>query len=681
MALDYPPTRKDEDVVDDYHGRKIADPYRWLEDADAPEVIEWTTAQNAVTQDWLGRVDAREQIRDRLTELWDHPRVSAPLRRGQRWFQLRNSGLQNQDVLFTMDAPGGEGQVLLDPNLLSEDGTVALMSASVSDDGSLLAYATSSAGSDWLTWQVRDVATGQDRDDLIEWSKFSEAAWTHDGAGFFYCAYDEPGEGAAYEQRNLGQRLQYHRLGQDQAGDRVVLAWPDDPEWTFGAGVTVDGRWLIVEAHHGTERRNRVWVAPLDGGSPEPRPLIDEFDAAYDVIGSDGDVLYVRTDLDAERGRIVAVDINRPDRSDWREVIPEREDKVESARVVGGRIVAVYLQHASHRIRLFDLDGAEAGEVPVGGLVSVVNVTGREDDHEFYFEATGFTHSAEVRRHDLDTGETSTLVPASLELEGFEASQVFVTSKDGTRVPMFLVHKSGLEQSGDVPTLMYGYGGYDVALTPSCSPTWLVWLERGGLLAVTNLRGGGEYGTEWYEAGRLDRKQNVFDDFIACAEWLIGERWTRTERLAIHGGSNGGLLVGASMTQRPDLFGACVAEVGVFDMLRFHKFTIGWAWTLDYGNPDDPEQFETLIAYSPLHNVLPGTAYPPTLLVTGDHDDRVVPGHSFKYLAALQAAQAGEAAVLLRLETSAGHGAGTPISKLIDSRTDVVSFLAGALTM
>lgn len=681
--FEYPPTRLG-DVVDDYHGVLIADPYRWLEDVDAPEVREWIAAQNALTESWLGQVDARERIRARLAALWDHPRVGAPWRRGQRWFQLRNTGLADQDVLWTMDAPDATGRVLLDPNRLSADGTVALAVAVPSEDGSLLAYATSATGSDWMTWHVRDTETGEDHDDVLEWSKFSSAAWTHDGKGFFYAAYDPPEEGAVYEQRNLGQRLHYHRLGEPQAADRVVLARPDQPEWGFGPSVTSDGRWLVVHVWQGTERRNRIWVGDLAAADLTPEPLIDEFDAGYYLVGSDGDVLYLHTDLDAPRGRIVAVDVSRPDRARWREVVPEAADTLEQARLVGGRLVTLYLHHARHRICLFDLDGVPAGEVPLPGLASVGALTGRESDRVFCFTSAGFTRSTAVHRHDLDTRETTQLNPSHIALDGYTAEQVFVTSRDGTRVPMFLVHHRDLAPApegahGDVPTLLWGYGGFDIAITPSCSLTWLVWLELGGLLAVANLRGGGEYGKAWHDAGRLASKQHVFDDFIACAEWLVDARWTRTERLAINGASNGGLLVGACMTQRPDLFGACVLEVGVLDMLRFHRFTIGWGWTSDYGSADDPEQFKTLLAYSPLHTLRPGTAYPPTLVATGDHDDRVVPGHSLKFAAALQAAQGGDAPVLLRVETSAGHGAGTPTSKLIAQRADVLAFLVRAL--
>ncbi|MGH8932680.1 MAG: prolyl oligopeptidase family serine peptidase [Egibacteraceae bacterium] len=677
VSLAYPPARI-ADVVDDFHGKKIADPYRWLEDTGAPEVAEWIAAQNALTESWLAEVPAREAIRGRLTELWNHPRAGAPWRRGRRWFQLRNTGLEDQDVLWTMAVPDEEGRVLMDPNTLSADGTISLAAAVPSADGSLLAYATSTAGSDWMTWRVRDVETGEEHNDVLQWSKFSRAAWTHDNLGFFYSVYDPPPEGVAGNQRNLGQRLHYHRLGDAQDADRIVIAWPDEPEWGFGATVTTDGRWLLINVWRGTEPRSRLWIADL-APVEAPRPLVDEFDASYRFIGSDGDVLYLLTDLDAPLFRIMAVDVYQPKRVHWREVVPQATERLEGARLVGGQLVTLYLREASHRIRLFALDGTEGPQVPLDGRVSVGALTGREDDRQFFFTSVGFTRSSRVERHDLDSRETVTIREPGVAIHGHTADQVLVASKDGTRVPMFLVHRDGLEPGSDLPTLLYGYGGFDISVAPSCLRSWLVWLELGGLLAVANLRGGGEYGKAWHDAGRLANKQNCFDDFIACAEWLVSAGWTRTGRLAISGKSNGGLLVGACMTQRPDLFGACVPEVGVLDMLRFHLFTIGWAWTSDYGDPGDPAQFETLLAYSPLHNTRPGIAYPPTLVVTGDHDDRVVPGHSLKFAAALQAAQGGDSPVLMRVETSAGHGHGTSTSKLIAQRADVLAFLCRAL--
>jgi prolyl oligopeptidase len=668
------------DQVDDYHGTKIRDPYRWLEDTDSEQTRAWVQAQNDVTRAWLAQVTSRQDIRERLTALWDHPRAGAPWHREGRWFQLRNTGLQNQDVLWSMDAPDAEGRVLLDPNTLSEDGTVALTGAAVSDDGELLAYATSEAGSDWMTWRVREVGTGEDRADVIRWSKFSGAAWTRDGAGFYYAHYDPPQPGAEYEQRNLDQKLSYHRLGTEQGEDELVYARPDEPEWGFSPSVTDDGRYLVVHVWQGTDPRNRIYLANLDRGG-RVEPLIDDFDAGYDLIGSHGDVLLFRTDLDAPLGRVIAVDVTRPHREHWEEVVPEGEDRLERARLVGGRIVAAYLHHASHRIRLFGLDGEPAGEVALPGYGSVDAITGRPEDQAFHFTFTTFTAPTAVYRHDIPAHETALVrAPgADIDASAFRTQQVFVTSKDGTRVPMFLVCRADVTPDGSRPTLLYGYGGFDIALTPAFAVSRHVWVERGGVLAIANLRGGGEYGKAWHDAGRLANKQNVFDDAIACAEWLVQEGWTSARRLAIQGGSNGGLLVGACMTQRPDLFGACVPEVGVLDMLRFHRFTIGWGWTSDYGCADDPEQFAWLHAYSPLHNLRPGTAYPATLVTTGDHDDRVVPGHSFKFAAALQAAQGGDAPVLIRIETQAGHGAGKPTGKLIDERTDVLAFLERAL--
>jgi prolyl oligopeptidase len=676
------PHARTVDAVDDHHGTKIDDPYRWLEDADADDTRDWIAAQNELTEAWLSQVPERDHIRERLTAYWDHPRTGAPWRRGRRWFQLRNTGLQNQDVLYVMDAADAEGEVLLDPNTLSEDGTAALTGLGLTDDGGLLAYAISRSGSDWLTWHVRDVATREDLPDVIEWSKFSGASWTPDGAGFFYSAYDPPPEGQAYEQQNLNQRLYYHRLGAPQSEDVVVYGRPDHPRWGFDGTVTQDGRFVIVSIWEGTERENRIHYIDLSEPTWAVRPLLDEFDAAYHVVGNDGDRLYVLTDHSAPRGRIVAIDLAAPEPDRWTELVAEAEDPLESARMVGDRFVAVYLHHARHVLRRFTKDGTPDGEVPVPGIGAVESMTGRRDDEAIHLTFTSFTAPTAIYRHELDARRTTLVRPPGLDLDPdrYTTQQVFVDSRDGTKVPMFLVHRADRSATdGPHPTLLYGYGGFNIPLTPGFRVAWLVWLELGGVVAVANLRGGGEYGQEWHDAGRLANKQNVFDDAIACAEWLIDQGWATRASLGIQGGSNGGLLVGACMTQRPDLFGAAVPEVGVLDMLRFHKFTIGWGWASDYGTADDPEQFGWLLAYSPLHNLQPGTAYPPTLVTTGDHDDRVVPGHSFKFAAALQAAQDGDAPVLIRVETSAGHGAGKPTAKVIDERTDVLAFLVGTL--
>ena len=682
MSMRYPQTRT-VDQIDDHHGTKVADPYRWLEDTDAPDTREWLVEQQAVTERWLAGVEARPDLRRRLTELWDHPRRSAPLRRGDRWFQLRNSGLQAQQVLWTMPSPDAEGEVLIDPNTWSDDGTAALTGMAFSRDGRWLAYARSDHGSDWMTWRVRRIGDADDQPDVVEWSKFSGAAWAPDGSGFYYGAYDPPPEDAAYQTINRDQRLMFHRLAQPQADDRVVYARPDEPDWGFGPAVSEDGRWLIVHVWQGTDPRTRIHIADLHGDG-RVRPLLDAFDAEYHVVGAVDTTLYVLTDRDAPNRRIVAVDVDDPDPVRWTEIVAESDDAIEFATLVGGNLFTATLHDASHRLTAHPLDGGARVDIPLGMNGSLADLSGRQDDRQVHFVRTTFTQPTAVYQYDIDSGAiTELFVP---ELSGvrddLRTTQVFVDSPDGTRVPMFLVHRADVDPLASgrpAPTILWGYGGFGISVTPMFRVPWLVWVERGGVLAVANLRGGGEYGRHWHDAGRLVHKQNVFDDAIACAQWLVGNGWTTSAQLAIQGGSNGGLLVGACMTQRPDLFGAAVTEVGVLDMLRFHKFTIGWAWTSDYGDPGDADDFATLYAYSPLHNIRPGTSYPATMVVTGDHDDRVVPGHSLKFAAALQAAQAGPAPVLLRVETSTGHGAGKPTSKVIDERADVLAFCEAVL--
>ncbi len=672
-TLTYPPATLG-DQVDDYHGTNVADPYRWLEDTDAPETRAWIAAQQRLTASWLAACDSREAVRERLTELWDHPRRGAPWRRGDRWFQLRNTGLQAQEVLWTMTSPDDVGRVLLDPNTWSDDGTVALTGLSISRDGRWMAYARSDRGSDWMTWRVRNLDEDADRPDDIMWSKFSTAAWAPDCSGFYYAAYDPPAEGRAYSDTNTDQRLCFHRVGEPQDDDVVVYARPDQPEWGYRPWVSDDGRWLVVTIWHGTDPRTRVYVANLDAGG-DVEPLLDDFDAEYECIGTVGATLYVLTDRDAPNRRVIAIDVAAQSLDDWRDVVPAADDAIDDAALVGGRIVTVRLHDASHRIALHDLDGTSHADVDLGDLGSVARLTGAPDDPVAHIGWTTFTQPTRVLSVDVASGAVAEVFRPDLPRSPVDlvTTQTFVASSDGTPVPMFLIHRADRTPAPSA-TILYGYGGFGISLTPVFSVLRTVWVERGGVLAVANLRGGGEYGTGWHDAGRLDNKQQVFDDAIACAQWLIDEGWTTADRLAIQGGSNGGLLVGACITQRPDLFGAAVAHVGVFDMLRFHRFTIGWAWRSDYGDPDDPEQFATLYAYSPLHRITPGTAYPATLIVTSDHDDRVVPGHSFKFAAALQAAQAGPAPILLRVDTSAGHGAGKPTTKLIDESADVLAF-------
>ncbi len=686
-ALRYPLARRG-DVADDYHGEVVADPYRWLEDVDSPETHAWITAQNALAEAFLASVATRDQIRDRLAGLWDYPRFDVPFERGGRWFQTRNSGVQDQPVLYVSAAPGEEGRPLLDPNLLSPDGTVAVTSLAVDDGGRLLAYATSAGGSDWRTWHVRDVDSGYDHTDVVEWSKFSGAAWRRDGSGFYYGAMAAPQAGRELEQENRCPQIRFHRMGLAQDEDQVVFFAPDQPDWLPAASVSDDDRYLIVSIQRGTNPENQVLV--LDTEHPERgyQTLMGGFDAKAAVVANVGSTFVVLTDAAASRSRLVSVPLDRPDRSQWTEILPEESDTLVEAHLCGGRLVCHYLRDAHSVLRVHELTGRHLWDIPLPGLVSVAGsshenqgIEGRPGHDVLYFRVTSFTESGSLWSHDVRTGVTRLERPsaARIEADAYVTEQVFATSDDGTRLPVFLTRRRDVSPTGEVPVLLYGYGGFDIPVTPTFSVPVAVWMERGGMFAVANLRGGGEYGREWHDAGRLANKQNVFDDFCACARWLSESGWTVAGRTAISGGSNGGLLVGACLTQRPELFGAAVSDVGVFDMLRFHCFTIGWAWTSDFGSPDDPEQFAWLRAYSPLHNVRAGGCYPATMLLTGDHDDRVVPGHSLKFVAALQAAQSCERPVLLRVETAAGHGQGKPVSKLIAESADRLAFLDAAL--
>ena len=686
--LDYPAARTG-DQVDDHFGEAVPDPYRWLEETVDPETLSWIAAQNELTESILSAVPARESIRARLTELWDYPKVGVPFERGERWFQFRNSGLQNQPVLFVMDAPDGDGRVLLDPNTLSDEGTVSVPAVRVTEDGSLLTYATSEGGSDWMTWRVLDVATGAPQDDVVEWSKYSVASWRADGSGFYYPSFDAPREEAMLLDESRRSRTMFHRLGTKQSEDELVFEAPDEPEWLPEADVSDDGRYVVITILRGTFPEQQLHVIDLRAPAGGVRPLIPDFSARAAVVTNVGTTFFVLTDDGAERQRIVAIDFDQPDRDHWREILPESEDTLLEVRCFGGKLVCHYLRDAHSVLRVYDLDGAFVRDIPVpehssvGSWPLVEGWAGRAERDLMHFQTTSFTDSGSLWSHDLATGETRLVrgPAAGIDPALFATEQVFVPSDDGTKIPMFLVRRKDVTPTGDVPVILYGYGGYGIPLTPAFDVTDSVWIERGGLFAVANLRGGGEYGRAWHDAGRLANKQNVFDDFCACARWLASSGWSRADRIAINGGSNGGLLVGACETQHPELFGAAVAEVGVLDMLRFHKFTIGWAWTSDFGDPDDPEQYRWLRAYSPLHNIRPGERYPATLLMTGDHDDRVVPGHSFKFAAAMQAAQGGDAPILIRVETSAGHGSGKPTTKQIAEATDKLSFVESALGM
>ena len=680
--MTYPPTRT-TNQVDTYHGVAVADPYRWLEDDNAPETQAWVVEQNKVTAAFLGRIPTLPAIKERLTKLWNYERYGFPSRHGGRYFFSKNNGLQNQSVLYWQPSLDAKPTMLLDPNTLSPDGTVALSGLSVSEDGQRLAYGLSTAGSDWQEWRVRDVTTGADLPDVIRWVKFSRASWTKDGKGFFYSRYDEPNEATRLTKVNYFQKLYFHRLGTAQAEDKLIYERPDQKEWGFGGHVTDDGRYLIIGVSRGTDPKNCVFYLDLADPQAKVVELLPDFQADFNFIEHDGPVFWFRTDLDAPRGRLIAININHPERANWRELVPQSAATLTGVSVVNHQFFAEYLQDAASAVRVFALDGRPIREVALPGLGSAGGFDGRPGDTETFYSFTSYTVPGRIYRYDATTGTSTVWQEPKVDFQPdrYETKQVFFRSKDGTRVPMFITHRKGLKLDGRNPTVLYGYGGFNISLTPGFSPANLVWMEMGGVYAVPNLRGGGEYGEEWHQAGTKLKKQNVFDDFIAAAEWLVANGYTSPRKLAISGGSNGGLLVGACLTQRPDLFGAALPAVGVMDMLRFHKFTIGWGWCSDYGSADNADEFKALYAYSPLHNLRLGTKYPATLITTGDHDDRVVPAHSFKFAATLQAAQAGPAPTLIRIETKAGHGAGKPTAKVIEERAEGLAFLTEVLKM
>ena len=680
--LDYPVAKKG-DVVDDYHGVEVADPYRWLEDPDSDATRAWVKAENALTFGFLETIPQRSRINARITELWDYEKYGVPFKRGGRYFYTKNDGLQNQSVLYWVPLLDEKARVLLDPNQLSEDGTVHLAGMAVSDDGRYLAYGLATAGSDWNEWRVREIDSGKDLADHLKWLKFSGASWTKDGKGFFYSRYPEPKEGAALEDLNFYNKLYYHRIGTPQQEDTLVYERPDQKKWGFDGEVSEDGDYLIVSIGKGTDDRNQLLYKRLDVFDDPIATLIDNFESEYRFLGNDGPVFYFKTTFKAPRGRIIAIDTRNAAPERWKQLVPQSESTIEAVSLVGDRFIVAYLKDAHSEVRVFHVSGEPAGGITLPGIGSAWGFYGKRTHSETFYAYSSFASPTTIYRYDIPSGESRVFRAPKVKFDpaAYETQQVFAKSKDGTQVPIFISYKKGLERNGANPTYLYGYGGFNVSITPWFSVANLAWMEMGGVYAVATLRGGGEYGEEWHDDGRLLNKQNVFDDFAAAGEWLIANRYTSTPRLAIGGGSNGGLLVGASITQRPELFGAGLAAVGVMDMLRFQKFTIGWAWVDDYGSSDDAEQFKALYAYSPLHNVKPGTHYPPLMLTTADHDDRVVPAHSFKFAAEIQAAQAGPAPVLIRIETKAGHGGGKPTAKRIDEATDRWSFLVRVLGM
>jgi prolyl oligopeptidase len=677
QPLRYPQARR-ADIVDDYHGARVADPYRWLEDADAPETAAWVEAENALTRSFLDGPE-RDAMRKRLLELFDYPRVSVPKKRGGRYFYERNTGLQNQSVLYVREGLDGPERVLLDPNALSEDGTVALTAVYPTRDGALLAYALSRSGSDRREVYVRDVATGKDLPDRLLWVKFSGFSWTPGNEGFYYTRYPQPGTVPPGDENYYGQ-VYFHRIGDPQDKDQLVYERPQEREITHAGEVTRDGRFVVLTSFKGSSGKSEVRVLDRSRPSAKPRPIFTGFTDRVTFVDEVEGRFYFQTDAGAPRGRVVAVDtgkgVVRPV-----EILPEGEDTLEDVAIVDRKIVAVRLRDATNRIDLHALDGAPLGAVELPALGSVAGLSGEPEDREMFLGFTSFTFPTAPYRYDFAAGKLAPFerVPGRVDSAAYEVEQVFYASRDGTRVPMFLVHKRGLPRDGQRPTVLTAYGGFNISITPSYDPSDFLWLERGGLLAVPNLRGGGEYGEVWHQAGMLERKQNVFDDFIAAAEWLIASGYTRREKLAIQGGSNGGLLVGAAMTQRPELFGAVICQVPVADMLRYHLFTVGRFWIPEYGSSEDPKQFAFLYRYSPYHNVRDGAGYPPTLVTTADTDDRVAPGMAKKFAARLQAATDGTRPMLIRIETKAGHGGGKPVSKKVEEQADIYRFLSRVL--
>jgi len=683
--LSYPKAAKGT-VSDDYHGTTVPDPYRWLEDDVrlSKDVAGWVEAQNTVTQSYLAGIPERDAIKKRITELWNYERYSAPSKAGGKYIFSKNDGLQNQAVLYVQDTLDSEPRLLLDPNTLSKDGTVALAGFTVSDDGKYAAYGIAEAGSDWNVWKVLNIATGKPLADELKWIKFSGASWTKDSRGFFYSRFPETTGEAKFQSLNENMKLYYHRLGTPQADDVLVYERPDHPKWGVGGGVSEDGRYLIISVNDGTtSRKARILYKDLLEPFGLPTALIDNHENKYQFISNDGPVFFFKTENDAPKGRLVTIDIRNPDKKNWKTIIPEAKETLEGVDLVGGVFLASYLQDAKTIVKAYQTDGTFLRDVALPGIGTASGFSGKGNDPETFYTFTSFNTPTASYRYDVLTGQSKLLKQPKVKFssDDYEVKQVFYPSKDGTRIPMFIAHKKGLKLDGSNPTLLYGYGGFNISLTPAFSVGRLQWMEMGGVLAVANLRGGGEYGDAWHRAGTKLQKQNVFDDFITAAEYLIKEKYTSPAKLAIQGGSNGGLLVGACMTQRPDLYGACLPAVGVMDMLRFQKFTAGRYWVDDYGSSDNKDEFAALVKYSPYHNLKPGTKYPATMVTTADTDDRVVPGHSFKFTARLQECHAGGPPVLARIEAKAGHGAGKPTAKVIEEAADLWAFLVKNLKM
>ncbi len=684
--LNYPAAPKGAQV-DDYHGVKITDPYRGLENADAPSTKKWVAQENELTFSYLAKLPGREAIKKQLTELWNYERFGGFEKAGNRYFYFRNSGLQNQPVLYVTDSLTGPARELLDPNTYRKDGTTALDGEAVSWNGKLYGYAVAQAGSDWAEWHVRDVVTGKDTSDLVQWTKGTVISWAADDRGFYYSRYAEPPPEKLLTVAALDEKVYFHKLGEPQSADRLIYERPDHPNWGIDPLVMEGGRYLLLNIYTGVPGKNLLAYQDLKRANPRTVMLIPSAEYGYIPVAVIGSKLYLQTNDGAPRSRVVAMDIEHPERANWKEIVGERAETLDGARIADGKLLLSYMQDANSAARLVTLDARgdakAATEIAMPGIGTAAWSDARLQDKEMFFGFDGFTIAPGVYRLDLETGK-STLIRQSkvaVDLSAYETRQIFYSSKDGTRIPMFLSYRKGLKLDGRNPTLLYAYGGFDIAETPNFRPALVEWMQMGGVYAVANIRGGSEYGEAWHQAGMRAKKQNVFDDFIAAGEWLIANKYTSTPKLAIVGGSNGGLLIGAVLNQRPDLFGAAMPAVGVMDMLRFQKFGFGTQWVGEYGSADNPEDFKVLRAYSPLHNIRRGVEYPPTLITTSDHDDRVMPGHSLKYAATLQQAQEGPAPILIRIETRAGHGAGKPTTKQIDEWADRFTFLRSALKM
>jgi len=679
--LDYPnshPTTLTEKI----HGIEVSDPYRWLEDLNSEQTRKWIAAQNEITEAYLESIPGRGELESHLTELWNVERYGTPFLEGERYFFSKNDGLQDQSVLYSTASLDEEASVLLDPNKLSSDGTIALKSYQISPDGKLMAYSTSASGSDWIEWRVREIATRKDLSDHLVWSKFSSATWSKDSAGFYYGRFPTPEKGEEMMAQNTHKKIFYHKIGTPQSEDQVVYARPDQPKWGLYAGLSEDGDYLLISVSQGTDTKNGLFYKDLSQPDSEVVELLPDFDASYSFVGNIGSNFFIRTDLDAPKHKLIAIDVRKPDKVHWRTIIPESEETLRSVSYLGGLFIANYMKDARTEIRRFDLNGSPLPPVVLPGIGTAGGFSGKADQKVTFYSFSSFTSPGAIYRYEVESNESSLFKKPKTVFDGdaYETKQIFADSKDGTKIPMFVTSKKDIKFDGKNPTLLYAYGGFNISLLPRYSPATIAWLDLGGIYVSANLRGGGEYGEEWHQAGMKLNKQNVFDDFIACAEHLIEKKYTSSEKLAISGGSNGGLLVAACLIQRPELFGACLPAVGVLDMLRFQKFTIGWAWQSEYGFPDKNEdEFKYLLGYSPYHNTKKGTKYPATLITTSDHDDRVVPSHSYKFAAALQAAQGGNAPALIRIESKAGHGAGTPTSKQIEQVVDKFSFLSKTL--